>query len=199
MRAQSVAIDVGKLLSGWATQQNGELEPFAATLGLSQTSLESLGCVYAPEHRAFAFPMRDAQQRTIGIRLRNDHGDKWAVKGSRAGMFLPKLDLQSQLLLIVEGPTDAAAAVELGFDVIGRSACLGQEQMIRDYVRRRSPHRVFIIADNDAPGQRGARRLRDDYLRRASIVTLPSKDLREFKNCGGTREILNELLRACVG
>jgi hypothetical protein len=85
---QPVAIDVGKLLADWRARSAGELEPFAATLGVSKTALESLGCVYAPEHRAFAFPMYDSSGKAVGIRLRNHEGRKWAVTGSKQGLFL---------------------------------------------------------------------------------------------------------------
>jgi hypothetical protein len=57
--------------------------------------------------------MNDGKRSVIGIRLRNDLGRKWAVTGSRQGLFLPGPH-PGQTVLIVEGPTDAAAAVDLG-------------------------------------------------------------------------------------
>lgn len=217
--ARPVAIDVGKLLTDWRAVQTGELQAFSATLGVSRMALESLGCVYAPQYRAFAFPMQDGQRRSIGIRLRNDLGRKWTVTGSRSGLFLPVIPPRGGIVLIVEGPTDAAAAIDLGFDVVGRPACMGQEEMVSDYLLSRKPRRVYIIADNDerecsvckgkgcngcgntgrlAPGINGARRLKK-RLPAANIVTLPTKDLRSFKNEGGTEEILNAILSAYVG
>jgi hypothetical protein len=57
----------------------------------------------------------------------------------------------------VEGPTDAAAAIDLGFNVMGRPACLSCEDMIAQVVRKRVPWgTLFIIAYADQPGQRDA-------------------------------------------
>jgi 5S rRNA maturation endonuclease (ribonuclease M5) len=220
------SLDCEALLRKWRGSQNGQLEPF-------QDALRALGCVWAGDHRAFAFPMVDAQRRVIGIRLRNERGEKWAVKGSRSGLFMnlilpavpvlaeprkrlpsdtsgearesTKVDRTSESLetradsrggrqlLIVEGPTDTAAAIDLGFSVIGRPACLGCEDMIVQMAKGYPGGPLFIIADSDAPGQRGASRLQEK-LRKAKIVTLPAKDLRSFVNSGGTREILDGYL-----
>jgi hypothetical protein len=59
-------------------------------------------------------------------------------------------------LLIVEGPTDATAAIDLGFNVIGRPACVGCEDMIADLVQKSGASTTLIIADADPPGQLGA-------------------------------------------
>lgn len=259
------SLDCDKLLANWRQHQNGQLELFAATIGVSQDALRLLGCVWASEHRAFAFPMRDASGRVIGIRLRNERGDKWAVKGSRQGLFLnvsvgvekPTADpatglpegmrgsgagsgerpdaqsistekggdapcqseqsrtshqtdqspgsnaaptvqaLSAAALLIVEGPTDTAAAIDLGYRVIGRPACVGCEDMIVQVVKSEPMVPVFIIADADEPGQRGARSLQAK-LGKAKIITLPAKDLRAFVTSGGTNLLLNEILNAAL-
>src|SRR5262249_37965686 len=90
------------------------------------------------------------------MRLRNETGRKWAVKGSRQGLFMATESVPGNTLLIVEGPTDAAAALDLGYDVIGRPACVGCEDMIAALVRKRIHVNTFIVADADEPGQRGA-------------------------------------------
>jgi len=90
------------------------------------------------------------------IRLRNETGRKWAVKGSRQGLFIATQSGASTTLLIVEGPTDAAAAIDLGFRVIGRPACVGCEDMIAELVRKHGHVTTLIVADADAPGQRRA-------------------------------------------
>lgn len=58
---------------------------------------------------------------------------------------------------IVEGLTDAAAAIDLGSNVIGRPASLGCEDMIVELVRQHGASTMLIIADADGPGQRGAK------------------------------------------
>jgi 5S rRNA maturation endonuclease (ribonuclease M5) len=196
-------IDCDALLREWRRSQNGQLEPFAATLGVSQDALRALGCVWAGEHRAFAFPMVDAQRRVIGIRLRNELGDKWAVKGSRSGLFMNQNMIsgttkdQYNVCLIVEGPTDTAAAIDLGFGVVGRPACLGCEDLVVSVAKQSPRVRLIILADADEPGQRGARRLQEK-LRKARIVTLPAKDLRQYVQIGGTKKLLNEILKSSI-
>jgi 5S rRNA maturation endonuclease (ribonuclease M5) len=100
-------------------------------------------------------------------------------------------------LLIVEGPTDTATAIDLGFAVVGRPACLGCEDMIVQVAKGYPGGPLFIIADSDVPGQRGAAKLQEK-LRRAKIVTLPAKDLRKFLNSGGTREIFERIIESSL-
>lgn len=74
------------MLADW--RRDARLQSYAAALGVSEESLRRLGATHAPPHRALAFPMRDADGKVIGIRLRGDNGGKWAVKGSNgSGMF----------------------------------------------------------------------------------------------------------------
>jgi hypothetical protein len=72
-------------------------------------------------------------------------------------LFLSELQSGNITTLIVEGPTDTAAAVDLGFNVIGRPACLGCKDMIAEVVSKHGAGTTFIIADNDEPGQRDAK------------------------------------------
>jgi 5S rRNA maturation endonuclease (ribonuclease M5) len=196
-------IDCDALLRKWRGSQKCQIEPFAATLGVSPDALRALGCVWVGEHRAFAFPMVDAGRRVIGIRLRNERSDKWAVKGSRSGLFMNQNMISGttkdryNVCLIVEGPTDTATAIDLGFAVIGRPACLGCEDMIVQVAKQYPRGRLFIIADSDVPGQRGAVKLQEK-LRKAKIVTLPAKDLRQYVQLGGTKKLLNDILQSSV-
>lgn len=45
----------------------------------------------------------------------------------------------------MEGLTDAATAIELGFSVIGRPACLGCEDMITAVVRKSGPGTTLVV------------------------------------------------------
>jgi len=78
------------------------------------------------------------------------------VKGSKSGLFLNRESVHVNTLLIVEGPTDTAAAIDIGFPVIGHPACLGCEDMIVELVREHGAGTTLIIADANEPGQRGA-------------------------------------------
>ena len=117
------------------------------------------------------------------------------MKGSRAGVFLPIMPVGDLEPLICEGPTDATAALALGFHPIGRPSCLGCERHVLDTCRRLGYQRVTICADSDAPGVAGARKLAD--VLRASRIAVRSvtagghKDLREWFLAGVTREQVN--------
>src|SRR6185295_4140079 len=116
---QVVTKDFAGLMAGWPTHG---LSTFAATLGVKSEALEALGCAWAEPYRAWAFPMRNGDRNVIGIRLRNDAGHKWAVKGSKQGLFSPSYPA-SQTGFICEGPTDTAAALSIGLWAIGRPSC----------------------------------------------------------------------------
>ena len=138
--------------------------------------------------------MRDATGKIIGIRLRCPiSGCKWAVSGSRQGLFVPidliDQSLSGRRLLICEGPTDTAALLDLGFIAIGRPSCMGGVDIIRDLVTVNTPAEVVIITDADAPGQRGADQLAAvlaAYIGDIRIITPPEgiKDARVWRQAG---------------
>ncbi|MDI6450226.1 DUF3987 domain-containing protein [Anaerobaca lacustris] len=98
--------------------------------------------------------MSNACRETIGIRRRFPSGGKAAVKGSQTGLFVP-LDLIAEgPLLIVEGESDLAAALDLGFSAIGRPNCTAMVRMTVEFARLY--REVVVVGDNDEPGHRGA-------------------------------------------
>lgn len=171
------------------------LDGFAMSLGVDTEALRVIGCAWAD--RAWAFPMRDATGEIIGIRLRNVRGDKWAVKGSHQGLFIPQIE-HRKTVFIVEGPTDLAAALTLGWFAIGRPSCLGQEQMISQYVRAKRISRAVIITDNDEPGLRGASKLQTMLPILSCVYVPPAKDLRELITLGGDRQMIEAAIRDTV-
>lgn len=178
----------------------------ARDLGVSALSLRRLGIGWSVQWQAFAFPMCDSAGRVIGIRLRNEQGDKWAVPGSRNGLFLPSREKRNPLL-ICEGPTDTAAMVSLDFDVVGRPACRGCEDMVVAILRQEPYTEVAIMADNDAPkadgsrpGQEGARELAErirSLVYAVKVVIPPVKDVRAWVREGAKRrDVLGLIARA---
>jgi hypothetical protein len=100
---------------------DARLHALAGSLGVSAGSLQRLRTGW--DGRAYAFPMSDASGRVVGIRRRFVNGGKASVKGSRTGLSIP-LDLTGVgPLLLCEGPTDTGAALDLGFDALGRPSC----------------------------------------------------------------------------
>lgn len=203
-------IDFQKLIDRWRTEKTGELEPYAATLGVQKEDLVDLNVCWAPEYRAFAFPMFAPDGQIVGIRLRNEQF-KWSVKGSHPGLFIPfnaigRVPLD--LILVTEGPTDTAAGLTLGFFCIGRPTCRGCEAMVVEVLRQLPVKEVVICYDNDEhidkrgkrirPGPKGAEDLARQIPFRVTRIVPPTKDLREFLTIGGTRDLLLSLIKSTV-
>lgn len=181
-----------------------QIRVFSQSIGVSMISLEWLQIGYSREHLAWAFPMRDGNSNIIGIRLRNEAGDKWAVKGSRQGLFIPSYfegdETMHDTCFICEGPTDTAAVLSLGLYAIGRPSCnFGSEQLVIA-LRNHKIRRVVIISDNDDkrrtdgrawyPGLDGAKAL-GQSLRLPHVIWIPpTKDVREFVRSGGSKEVI---------
>lgn len=182
------------LLAKWAKETDtAKLMVFAAKLGVDAIALRMLCCAWSAEHRAWAFPMRNGNGVTVGVRLRTEQGDKFAVKGSNQGLFYPLTRLTGTLY-IVEGPTDAAAGLTIGLNAVGRPSCRGCEDSVVRLVERFKPPGIVIVADNDEPGQDGAALLQL-RLPGAVIWTPPAKDLREFVKLGGTRQLIETMTK----
>lgn len=184
------------------------LQTLGQRLGVSPEALSSLGACWAPAHRAWAFPMRNERGHIVGIRLRNDNGQKWAVKGSQQGLFIPNESFaptMSPWCLVVEGPTSAAAALTLGVYPIGRASCAHGAEQLKVTFKRLGIRRVVICADFDprrkpdtgvewSPGIESAVRLGSKLNVPYVVWVPPVKDIRLFLQRGGTRA----LIEACV-
>lgn len=176
------SINVKRLMEEW-TQFRRSYSTIAKVLNVSMESLALLECVKAPWHRAWGFPMKDGYGNYIGIRIRSEDGQKWAQPGSHAGIFIPTIKPQRRML-VVEGPTDTAAALTMGYYAIGRPSCSGGTTHVVDFVRRNHIPEVVIVCDNDGPGIMGARDLQRWLPVPSCLVVLPTKDLREFLRIG---------------
>lgn len=188
-QAQDKTPDFDSIL---ANGDHNKLESLSIELHVTTDSLIGLGTVYLSMYHAYGFPMYYPNGKVVGIRLRNNQGHKWAIRGSHAGLFIPFRDLANHTgeLFICEGPTDTAAALTLGLYAIGRHACLGQEEMILQLIKDNRIKRVYICTDNDRPGRQGASKLAKMIKCKWSIFIPPAKDLREFVSFGGTKNLL---------
>ena len=190
-------INATKLIREWAAATTAKaLAEFAASLGVSTPSLVAVGAAWAAPHTAWAFPMSDGYGNVVGIRLRNERG-KFAVRGSRQGIFLASVPAQ-KTLFVCEGPTDTAAAIELGLFAVGRPNCCCGGAEIRVFARCHGCRRVVVIADNDKPGLDGARKVGCELKLPFAIYVPPAKDLREFVRLGGTRAMIENTLKGIV-
>jgi phage/plasmid primase-like uncharacterized protein len=170
-------------------------ERHAAQLGVSVESLTALGVVWSGQHQGWLWPMRNDAGTMTGLRVRTEDGDKWAVKGSTAGIFLPSLTPQARVYA-VEGGTDCAALLTLGLYAVGRHACLGQEEMLARFLVRIGARECVVVADADEPGQRGAEKLLAALSVPACIITPPAKDVRAAVRNGMTAAMVAGLVRS---
>lgn len=175
----------------------GEL---ARELGVSLESLRRLRVGW--NGWAWTFPMVNARGATIGIRLRRPDGSKLAEKGSRQGLFIPLGGAGAEPLLITEGPTDLAAALDLGFDAIGRPSCAGGIELISSYLRLTGRRDVVVFADSDNAGRHGAQALAKSMALvarvRISAPPVQFKDLRAWVRGGARREHVDGAIDAAT-
>lgn len=191
------SIHADALMHGWRRETTpDQVEAFAAELGISTPALNALGIAWAPEYRAFAFPMSDSEGKVIGVRLRNREGKKWAVKGSRQGLFVPSLEGQKRVF-VCEGPTDTAACLSMGFFAIGRPCCLGCEEMLCESLRRLKVRECVLALDNDTAGINGTEKLITFLRVPFQRLIPPAKDMRAFVVAGGTAQLVESMLAHC--
>jgi len=175
------------------------LDGNAVGLGVNMDALERLQPGWDGFNKAVGYPMRDAGGKVVGIRLRNSNGDKWAVSGSKDGLFFdPSLTLGGDRELVVcEGPTDTAAAYTLGLPAAGRSSCGTGVELLKALCCSLKARLVTIVADADSPkhkpdgslwrpGIEGAMALGGKLGRIHRVILPPKKDLREWVGSGCT-------------
>jgi hypothetical protein len=155
------------------------------------------------------FPMVKPGTGIVGIRKRHLNGKKFSEKGSRGGVIVQRRYTDDPLCLVVEGPSDAAAAITLGFDVIARPQALGCEKWLADSLVGLGKTDVFIWTDNprfdgdkDHVSIRGATTFceylsaRSDWKGTVIVATPPTKDLRRWLNTGLDRYELIAAMQA---
>ncbi|MFC1792732.1 toprim domain-containing protein [Planctomycetota bacterium] len=172
-----------------------KLTTLAISLGVSEESLMRLAVGW--DGVAYTFPMSGSQGHITGIRRRFPTGFKCSVPDSRTGLFIPSGFSADVPLVIVEGESDLAAALDLGLNAIGRPNCNSKVEMTAKLARGREE--VVVISDNDAPGITGGEKLAEVlalYCRIVKIVHPPDgiKDLRQWLRRGLTREQLNAIM-----
>lgn len=182
------------------------LKGLASSLGVSLHSVMAMGWAWAAPHRAWAVPMFSGYGEMVGIRLRTPDGRKLAVRGSHQGLFVPRCQPQSTAI-ITEGPTDACSALTLGLWPIGRPSASGAITDTIAAIRRLGVRKAVIVSDTDDqqerehgrnPGISGALSLQKFLPIPSAILALPAKDLREFLVNGGTRELMDCLIKQLV-
>lgn len=155
-------------------------------MGLSEAALSAFRIGWSADHGAWSFPMVNELGHVIGIRLRKPDGFKLCVKGSRTGLFIPQTFEWAPTTFITEGPTDAAAMLDMGFEVFARPDCRSNVDRIVTFIQG-SPRSttIAIVSDTDKYGVEGAHTLarRIAPYRACKVIRpLGGKDVRQWKN-----------------
>ncbi|MBN2136310.1 MAG: hypothetical protein JW720_00740, partial [Sedimentisphaerales bacterium] len=189
--------DFGQLANRYRQQLTSEkLNALANSLGVSAESLRRLNVGW--DGNSYTFPMSNDFGQTIGIQRRFPNGRKVSVSGSKIGLFIPPNLPAEGILLICEGLTDTAAALDLGYAAIGRPNCNSRIRMVVRFVRGRD---VVIVGDNDDAGKAGAEKLATRLLPccpTIRIIRPPEliKDLRSWRQAGLTTKELSKVISA---
>ena len=143
---------------------------------------------------AWTFPAQTPDGSICGLRIRTEAGAKFGRY--RAGLILPVSTVPCDWVAIVEGETDAAAALDLGLRVIGLPGCRSCWSMLPAAIGDRL---AVIILDVDRPGQRAAEDLAKRLGREritTKIIVPPTtvKDLRGWVKAGLTRFELSDAI-----
>lgn len=178
----------------------GKQIELAHSLGVSEASLNALGCGYDDSGKgSWTFPERDGNGKVIGISRRFRDGNKIAVPRSKRGIYFCEENLKlSGPVYIVEGASDTAAGITMGMRMIGRPSNNGGRHHIAVLLKRlleKEPDlRVIVVGENDEkedgkwPGREGAIRVAGsltENLERPIEWGMPPegvKDLRSWRN-----------------
>jgi hypothetical protein len=164
---------------------------------------------------AYSFPMRDpATDGVVGLRMRSQTDKKFAFTGGAGGLFIPR-GLCGGRVYLAEGPTDTAAAIDIGLNAFGRESCSAGDDLIVALLKKWRFDELVIFSQRDEaklrnksrpelgvfyPAQDGAERTAARarlYCQTVRIIMPPQgvKDVRIWKQQGATaadveREVL---------
>lgn len=188
---------------------NEQINALADRLGVSADALRRLRLGWCERDGAYSFPMRGAGGNVTGIRLRRDDA-KYAERGGKDALFIPTNLIGDGPLVVTEGPTDCAAALDMGYDAIGRAnnSARTTDDLIAEYVTRQRCDEVWIITDADPAGSRAAEATQAAADRlTARLVPIvgtvrvfappsPHKDVRAWRISGATADDVDAAAQA---
>ena len=175
------------------------MEALSEQLGLSRRALNLLRVGWWPSQNCWTFPLKIDRKVVVGLMRRYADGSKKLMAGSGIGLYLPLNFRRAPCRsLVTEGASDTGAAVDMGFNAVGRfNAAVGQE-ILKELLQY---HVVTIVADNNKNGigMYGAAALQhaiQPFTKDVRILTLPStfSDLRDMKVKLGDGACLNLVL-----
>ena len=188
----------------------------ARDIGVSAKSLARLNVGWDANTQSDTFPMKNAKGKIIGIRKRRRiDGQYLCTKGSKEGLFIPAGLDPSKPLAIVEGATDTAAMLDLGFECMGRPNNLGGLHIIMQILNKYQPKFILVVSDNDEinpatgkrPGDVGAEQLMTKmtvsmhYSHRHLCISPPLeyKDVRKWLQAGAKHQDVRDVIKNVMG
>ena len=160
------------------------LAPLAADFEVGSFVLLDMGVGYDKKN-TFCFPMVDSTDRIIGVSKRNLAGKKWCLKGSRLGIFKPRLFYAKVPAYICEGASDTAVLTYRKYNVIGRMSAYSSVDILVKLLR--TCPEINIVSDYDATGigYRESCKLAEAFGRPVNIIMNRNyKDIREWIQSG---------------
>lgn len=167
----------------------------------------------------WSFPMRNADEAVVGIKIRTKKGAKFSFTGGRGGLFIPRgfYDRTGGRGYLLEGPTDLGAALDLGLTAFGRDNNLAGADDIAAVLSRRRFDELVIFAQRDIvhlrdkyrpekgiwfPSQNGAIRIAPRarlYCPSVRIIRPPATrgrkvDVRDWMHAGATAADVEQLV-----
>lgn len=159
------------------------LYALANDLGVRWEGLERLDVGWNAGAECYTFPMRNPAGQYVGVRYRFSDGTKRSLRGGSEGLFIPASTLGGRMLFIAEGPTDAAALLDMAFMAIGRPNCSSGADDIVEVVKRYKPGDVVIVSDPDTVGRDGAAKLRAALAGLTHVVVVEPTSAKDAREC----------------
>ena len=160
-------------------------------LGVSEESLRLLNVGWFEQNSSWVFPMLRHRKRLIGIRVRPQNGRKFAIKGSKNGLFVPNNLPESGVGYVCEGESDTAAMLTCGLNAVGRPSCHGGNRLLAELLKE---NKAVICMDRDGVGRKGANSLCDYlkcHIQDVRMIEPPDryKDMRDWLHGEGKEKV----------
>tara|TARA_R100000458_G_scaffold59180_1_gene69004 strand:- start:130 stop:942 length:813 start_codon:yes stop_codon:yes gene_type:complete len=182
----------------WITECEPErIDELSERLGVEANALRLLNVGYMSKDSSWIFPMLRKGNRLIGVRTRPKNGKKYALRGSKNGLFIPNnLDVTKEVL-VCEGESDTSAILSCGLNAVGRPSCNSGGRLLVELLKDSD---VIICSDRDGAGRRGSGELckyLSLYCKSVKIMEPPFRynDMREWYRGEGKEEIRNTAFR----
>lgn len=176
----------------WVTDcTNERISELATRLAVTEESLRLLNIGWFDHDASWIFPMLRTGKRLVGVRVRNKSGKKYAVRGSKNGLFIPNNLPDKGVVYVCEGESDTAAMLSCELPTVGRPSCNSGDRLIVELLADRP---VVVCMDRDGVGRKGAEELAKLLRCHCPDVMMLEppvkyKDMREWFHGEGKKEV----------